>query len=323
MNSKDVKCFAFCCDDNYAKYAMVCIQSILNTNRKSFNHIFLISDYISEDNITLFNKITEGVTNSKIEIIIIDDSSISKLPIYRWTKYAWYRILIPNLLPKHIEKVLYLDCDTLVLDDLYYLFNFGMDGIAVGGVLDPQTSSNDTFSRCKYDFEKGYICSGVLMMNLNYWRGSSLSEKIIEYAIENEDNIEFPDQDCINILCQDIKALFPLKYGFMDVFVENEFFCKNELKVQLIEALATPAIVHYAGCVPWIRESRPSIFSAEWDSVNSTLEKPVKLKFQAKGIHFVNRILWNLTHPRYSRMKYSRQKALDKLKNSNSRANMQ
>ena len=163
------------------------------------------------------------------------------------------------MISEKISQVLYLDCDVIVKGKIDDLFQSNNSDWSVAGVTDYMAIFPSLYERIGYDESQGYFCSGVLMMNLDYFRRHNLSEKILKFAIDNPDKIQFPDQDALNYVCKDSKNTLPLKYGILDPFYRDQRFI-SRFRDEVIESLEDPRIIHYAGCAPWIRESTHHYF---------------------------------------------------------------
>lgn len=162
-----------------------------------------------------------------------------------WSKYSWYRVYLPEFLPTSVGKVLYLDCDVCVVDNLDELFAMNMEERAIAGALDPESYLNHTYERLDFPQNKGYVCTGVLMMNLDYWRKHNVANKVLDYGKTYPEKTLFPDQDAINVICQDTKVILSPKYSpFLRI---AQFFDKEEWNGYM----SHPAIIHYAGSAPW------------------------------------------------------------------------
>lgn len=81
----------------------------------------------------------------------------------RLTRAAYYRLFLSDTLLPAIEKVLYLDCDTIVRHSLLRLWNTDLTGYAVGVVMDVSDGDIRIYNRLRYPFTKGYFNSGVLL----------------------------------------------------------------------------------------------------------------------------------------------------------------
>ena len=295
MDIKDSLSFVFCVSDAYATYIRVTIKSIIENHKNYKVKIYVLSNFISCKNRKLLEESVAG-SNAIIHIHIVDDTSLKGLK-ETWSIFAWYRLLVPECIPSDVHRILYLDADTIVCGDVSELFKINMDGYSIAACIDPESFNDDTFTRCHYNKEKKYVCAGVLLMNLDVWRDSQLGKDMIAFGFDNNDWIKLPDQDVINVLCQDEKLILPLKYGIMDYFLKEDRFYKEPYRAQLIECLENPAIVHFAGQNPWKRELATAVMQDEWDKYNEMLKHPVQKRYVTKGWNLVKLLVWNTLHP--------------------------
>ena len=303
--------FAFCVNDGYVPYICVTIKGIIENHRSYKVIIHVLSDYISVEKNALLEEVVDGY-NADIIVHIVDDTPLKGLKD-TWSIYTWYRVLLPQSLSEDIHRVLYLDADVVVTNDLADLFAINMEGVAIAGCIDPESFNEETFSRCSYSKEKRYICAGVLLMNLDYWREHNLTKKIIQFGFKNDSWIKFPDQDTINVICQDNKIVLPLKFGIMDYFFKEDRFYNSPYKEQLLECIENPAIVHYAGQSPWKRELATAVMQDEWNKYNQTLLHPAKMIYITKGWQLVKMLIWNVLHPNRQSDRLTKEKILLKL----------
>lgn len=308
---------AFCVNDAYVPYITVTIKSIAENNRGRNIHIHVLTDAIRDISRRRLHEVVEMYDNISLHIHIVDDSLLRHLKITdNWPIHAWYRILLPDIIPEDVKTVLYLDADTLVTADLSNIFALDMTGKAVAGALDLQSFFEKTYVRCGYDPCKQYLCSGVLLLNLDYWRKYKLTKQIIDWARQNHELIKCPDQDSINVLCQDAKIVLPLQYGFMHCFCENEIFYRDPYRAELEACIERPAIIHYCGCPPWGREYRKHILHHEWEKYNRMLRHPVRRVYQVKGLLKLKVMIWDLLHLYGGRRQLSIAQVRDRLQQS-------
>ena len=306
---------AFCVNDGYVPYVAITIKSIAENHKNLYVSIYILSDYISQKNRNLLDTILNPYGNISLFVHIVDDSALRGLKA-TWTIYTWYRVLLPRYLPKSVHRVLYLDADTIVVGNIEELFSLDMSNKAVAGTIDPESFKSETFQRCMYDASKKYICAGVLLMNLDYWREHDLSKTIIKWGYDHNDIIRFPDQDTINVLCQDTKIVLPLRYGIMDYFFKTDYFYKGTYVEELRDCIEHPAIIHYAGMNPWKRELATSLMQDEWEKYNKMLPHPVKKEYITKGWSLVKMHIWYLLHPFSKTRSLTREEVLNRLKSS-------
>lgn len=131
---------AFCINDEYADYVRVSIKGIIENHKASEDYykIYILSDFISPKRTKNLLKLNADSNNIKIQIHLIDDSKLKLLKTGSWPIHAWYRILLPELLPQDVNKVLYLDADTLVTSDLNQLFCLDLKEKSIAASMDYQ-----------------------------------------------------------------------------------------------------------------------------------------------------------------------------------------
>lgn len=255
--------FCLCCNDKYVPYAAVTIKSVIaNSSKEEEIHIHILSDFISKRN----QRRLTTLCNDNIYIhtyIISDIKTIHGLVTGVWSIYTWYRLLLPNILEKDIHRVLYLDCDVLINDNVQSLFTIDLSGKTIAACIDTQAYNKDGRMRLCYDSYMNYVCAGVLLINLDKWREEKTHEKIIAFAKANSELLLFPDQDAINVICQNDKIILPPKYGVLVTYFTNSDFIKQHLG-EIEGIFDNPSIIHYAGYQPWVFEKDKSPHSYLW-----------------------------------------------------------
>ena len=71
-----------------------------------------------------------------------------------------------------MHKIIYLDCDLIVEQQLSKLFNYDIGRYPIAAVEDMWSGKDDNYERLGYDRKYGYFNSGVLLINLDMWRES-------------------------------------------------------------------------------------------------------------------------------------------------------
>ena len=107
----------------------------------------------------------------------------------RWTYMTLIRLALPEIFADE-ERVLWLDIDTIVFDDIGDLFDVDLCGNYVAMVREPP--------RCSYPFQ--YFNAGVTLMDLDAIRRDGIWKKWIKLV--NTEPWTAPDQDAINLICQ-------------------------------------------------------------------------------------------------------------------------
>ena len=265
MNKNHINiCYAL--NDSYVPYCGASMVSLLENNPGTDVTFHILTDELTENSIAKLQNWAKQY-GAQVYVYHIDDSLL-KGQKTTWSKYGWYRIFAPEVITEDVEELLYLDCDTIITGNITDIFYRNGKEWSLAAVEDYMSIFPDVFNRVGYEANKGYFCSGVLLMNLNYFREHDLSAKILRFALENPERIQFPDQDALNYMCKESKVSLPLKYGILDPFYrDKQFILKYGNEVR--EALEDPRIAHYAGCAPWIKEYQHHYYADEfWKYAN-------------------------------------------------------
>lgn len=203
------------------------------------------------------------------------------------TKTMYYRLYLTELLPKEIDKVLYLDGDIIVRQSLLPLWNVDLGEHALAAVSDCSIGCIEYYNRLHYPYELGYFNSGVLLVNLKYWRDYQVLRDFESYMEKHADAIKCHDQDVLNVVFCENKIIIPIKYNLQHGFLEKKSITYDywKLENEVLEARENPCIVHFTyRDKPWRKyqiESHP--FSSTWDKYqNMTKWRGLKFEHRTK-----------------------------------------
>lgn len=244
-------------DDNYVPYCGIMLTSVFENNKDVKVDAYVIIDKpLSNKNIIRFKKL-EQIYNQSITFLTIDNKILSRFPskgMDYWSIAMYYRIFAEELLPNNISKVLYLDCDIVVENTLKALWEVDLTNKAVGVVQDIFTFSEEIYHRLSIPQELNYFNSGVLLMNVEYWRQNKICQQCLDYLQNSYDKLFANDQDVLNAVLWDKKIHLPISYNFQVQFLKHYFLDRftSELKEQIFAVKKNPIIIHYAVPVkPW------------------------------------------------------------------------
>lgn len=271
-------------NESYLMPLSVSVISLLdNAETSTFYDIYILSGGISGKQKTDFLNAIHGISENnasyksnesknatvrqesrehdfRISFIDVDRNIFGHLKLYteHLDLQCFYRLLIPGLLP-HVDKAIYIDCDTIICKDLSELYTRNMNMYYVMGVKAAAFMANNRFEVRKLQelgipSMKQYINSGFLVMNLANMRRDSIQDKFLELANRN---FMQEDQDVINVACYDHIRHLPLKYNVMIKYFGTDEH-SNEVGKQvyspdeIAEAMSSPVIIHYANKTkPW------------------------------------------------------------------------
>lgn len=199
----------FACDDNYVPFMAVTIRSIQKYMSKENNYrvIIMHAGNISEEN---QEKLTLKYTKPNFEIKFHDIRNeverIAELLHTRdyYSKATYYRLLIPNLY-RNMDKALYIDSDTIVLDDIAKLFETELGENYVGAIHDGAVETVPPFQEYVKNVigcnkQEDYFNAGVLLMNLKKMREIDFENKFLKLLSRIKFDVA-QDQDYLNAIC--------------------------------------------------------------------------------------------------------------------------
>lgn len=250
----------FSADTNYIMPAGVMMTSVcINNQDTDITFHALIDESVTKEQKQQLEGVVAGNSRHRITFYMMSASRCSALPKLgevklHITQAAYYRLFLTDILPADIEKVLYLDGDIIVTGSLSELWNTEMDDCAVGGVTDMSEAIQE-YSRLGYPSDFGYFNSGVLLINLKYWRENKVVDTFQKIMVETPERIKFHDQDVLNISFYNCKKQLSLKYNVQNGFLyKKEFWEIDSQKYEqsVAAAIKQPVVIHYSARVkPW------------------------------------------------------------------------
>lgn len=272
--------FLYTTDENYVRHAAAAMLSLMDSNKAAERiTIHLLSMGIREESREALRRLVEE-RGREIRFYELGD-------IRRWFDFSFNsrgfaasalaRLFMARVLPEDIERILYMDCDTVVLEDLSPLFRLDMTGYDLGMVMEP-TVNKARRRQLGMDDGQPYFNSGVLLVNLRKWRQDNTEATILNYYRDMGGDLVAPDQDAINgAIPGRILQLEPrYNYGSVQIYYPwkaqkkmaspTPFMSEGDYR----KGTEKPAIVHFLG------EERP------WRAGNRHPYTPVYDKYLAQ-----------------------------------------
>ena len=246
-----------CTDKWYVMPTGVMMCSVCANNQDRIITFHIIVD----ESVTLkskddLKKTVERFVNKRVAFYEINSHLIDNYPTRKKkitiTQAAYYRLFLTDIIPPGINKVLYLDGDTIVRHSLTTLWEIDLSGYALAAVTDMSSGNIEIYNRLRYPKELGYFNSGVLLINLDWWRKNNAISLFVEYITKYSERIKFQDQDILNAVFSNHILFLPVTYNFQHGFLKripNYDYRKYEKEVE--EARKDPVIVHYTLGKPW------------------------------------------------------------------------
>lgn len=255
--------------DSYSPVAGVSLLSLLENNQSSEElNVYIIDNNISDKNkgkfIKTCNKFGRNLTF--IPIANIEKMAGTSIDTGRWNISTFARLFYATLLPENVEKVIHIDCDTMVMTSLEPLWNTDMDGKIVAGALECIGDNYKTEIGLSKD--DTYINAGNIMLNLKKIREDN-TEELFKKFLREHHQLSFVDQPVLNgCVKNEEKLVVPLNFNAYSIIYYikynnlkkakrvSHYYSESEVK----DAVDNPWIVHFTTCFmdgsrPWIENN--------------------------------------------------------------------
>jgi lipopolysaccharide biosynthesis glycosyltransferase len=263
-------------DDNYALPLAVTVQSALDSLPSDAHiELYVIDGGISPES---RQRLLESWNDSRLRVrwlefnlSLLDGMKVSG----HVTRMTYARLLLPQLLPVDLERVIYLDSDLIVLHELAKLWQQPVDGVACGACQDPSAPWLDAehmlpnysccgrflsaarpipnFHELGLDACEPYFNAGVLLVNLRYWREHSITERAIECLHANQPHVLWWDQYALNVVLHRRWRALDIRWNQGTVAYRFPSHLDSPLDLNTYYQLRyQPWIVHFSAQIkPW------------------------------------------------------------------------
>ena len=243
-------------DNNYLYPTIVAMTSIAENSNPRTKLLFNImhpSDF-NEQNKEKLKSLERKYNRIEINLINMKEEYKNAFKSRHITTPAYYRLSLSELLP-NIDKILWIDGDTITFNDLKEMYDIDMKNFQYKGFLDTSPNGVDFFTKKN----NHCICAGIMIINLKELRKDNMVNKFISFISKFPNKLSSHDQTVINALSYKKIDILPPKFGIFNIYSAsywNRIFKKFRYKYkyskkELYEALNNPVILH---CVfkPWL-----------------------------------------------------------------------
>lgn len=240
-------------DSKYVPHCFVTLTSIFCNNPAEEFSVHIITFGLTEEDIRLLS----GLCNqhkATLAICLVDIHRLDGFKVRRATmsKAAYLRCFMSEVLPAGLEKVLYMDCDIVVRGHIEALWQTPIEDYALAAVPDAESDTFEDLQRLLgHATTDLYFNSGVMLVNLAYWRKHSVHEACMDFYRKHEERMKFHDQDLLNAVLHGKVVLLELKWNAIDAFYSRRRFQAKEWVRKGSRQLANPAVLHFTARKPW------------------------------------------------------------------------
>lgn len=239
-------------DGHYLRHCVAMLETLWQHNPDPELRVYLLCDSVEPAEL---GRAASHLRQRLPHLCLLQASSASLdgFPVDGHATVATYfRLLLPELLPHGVQRVIFIDADTVVTDSLRPLWQTPLQDRALAAVPEHRLSCHDH----GYRFGE-YFNAGVMLIDLDRWRRSELLPRGRQFATEHPDRLRHWDQDILNHVFAGqwlpladrwnaCPHLFGLTPGY-DLAAYGRTAAEQE-------AIDRPGIVHFAGpgrVKPW------------------------------------------------------------------------
>lgn len=268
---------AYSSSDSYAQLAGISILSLFENSKACDEiNVYIIDNNISDNNkeklLSLGKKYGRYI--EFVEMVDLKELTGVEVSAQRWNLSTFGRLFEASLFPK-LDKIIHIDCDTIICDSLEEYWNQDMTGKVFAGSLE----------NIGYKFKRdigltetdSYMNAGNVILNLKYIRENNVEERFIDYIVKRESKLAFVDQEVLNgAISEEEKLVLSLRFNSYSIL--HYFNYKQNMKIKRVrgyydeeeynKAVNNPSIVHFTTCFidgtrPWI-EGNKHPYSSEF-----------------------------------------------------------
>ena len=183
---------------------------------------------------------------------LLNHSLVKQYPNYtgiRKNKHSYLKLFWELVINEPIDRLLYVDCDTLITNDLSDLFSINMHDNGIGMALDSLISNEITYIGLSKD--DLYYNSGVILFDCNIWKEQKFSYRIIAHT-KKVHSYGTVDQDILNVEFRNQICTLPIMYNYQTIHLlvdpktyQKEFPRKNYYSYPEINILPNQVCIYH------------------------------------------------------------------------------
>jgi lipopolysaccharide biosynthesis glycosyltransferase len=236
-------------DSKYTKYCSVLMVSLFENNKDEKIKMHILGDYLTSLNKFDLTEIAHRYSN-EIQFYEVPEDVFNGFPTSKqWPKVIYYRLMLPELIDKKVERVLYVDCDIIFRGSIKELFEINLKNNIIAAVEDVLSPYAPLIEELGYSPELYYFNSGVVLIDVPKWLNNDSTSKCIEFI--NSSNVTHPDQDALNAVFNGKWLRLHYRWNFLSNFHTNYIKKEHFYSDLTCKSRYSPIIIHFSGIKPW------------------------------------------------------------------------
>lgn len=238
-------------DDNYAYPLGIMFVSLLeNTQDPKKVALFIIDGGICDEKKQQLSALIARYGASLVFLDVNNDVYASFPTVAQISAPAYYRISIPELFDHSVKRAIYLDCDLIIQGDIATLWQADLNGHGIAAIENISSSTYRQSGLAQAD----YFNSGVMVIDLDYWRTHNLPDKVRRFKVEHTELICTNDQCALNGVFKGDWQRLPISWNHQSgLYRSSDQIKRLKHEGEWEQAVFAPNIIHYVGWAkPWI-----------------------------------------------------------------------
>lgn len=245
------------CSKEHVKYHTVMLESLYFNHPNEAIDIYVICKYDEQPDWNYF-EIQAKQYNGRIIPLLVDDNKFVNFPgiTSKWPRILYFKLLAAELLPVHLERILFLESDMLITKSLKTLYHLDFEGnyiIACRNLVQywgGNALRNQKRLKQRFDIPEQYelFSGGMQVINLAKWREDGIGfEKLTQQALKFDYYWIVPDESLlVSLFYNSYKEVDALSYYLLPAYWrENHRPLDNKED-------SFGSIIHFAICnKPW------------------------------------------------------------------------
>lgn len=237
----------FCINPKFRPLLCQCLRSIVKNGGEERYDAYILHSDLTDADMDAVRAVSDWVS---CRFLSVDAGNFDGFPeSSRYPRQIYYRLAAPLLLPEELDRILYLDVDTLVINPLKELYTMDFQGnyyIACTHIREALTKLNDR--RLNVPDGSPYVNTGVMVLNLPALRENLTMDEIRRTALQKIDSFWLPDQDLLTVLHGDkILLADTQKYNLSDRILNIYNANPKNPRHNLDWVRENTVVIHYCG----------------------------------------------------------------------------
>lgn len=240
-------------DSAYLPPLKVMLTSLRQNNLSLNIKVWLIHTNIPEKQLVELEQFLQQLKMSLTSIKIPADLFKDAPTVERYPKEMYYRLVCGDILPKEVNRVIYLDPDILVINSLEPLWQLDLaDNVFAAAVHSGLTNISEGINNIRLGIDHGYYNSGVLLIDVEKARQLIHLNDIYQTIDQHGKWLLLPDQDVMNYLYGKVTKEIPEEIWNYDTRQAATYMTRSLGKANTHWVAENTVVLHYCGKPkPW------------------------------------------------------------------------